>query len=168
MAPTRQEIADVAGCDSDFVSNIVNRGLLKSKLSETSAGVARDFTRVNALEISFIVPLTDVGYSPSLASAKAHEWIAAEAKGKLPPWYVENRYTSENILCSTAAETGDDGRSVSLAEWATTLADEIEGGWRAEESNPQRPATRLAVIHLKEIIRRVDELFAVNTDDNNR
>lgn len=161
MTPTRQEIADVAGCDSDFVSNIVNRGLLNSKLPKTSAGVARDFTRVNALEISFITALVAIGRAPIVAGEIVSDWVKREKKGDLPPWWVENPKTGNGTFLAEAPE------KMTVAQFFRddTFADDIGSGELLNENSDlhakgHKSASCISFIHVADIVRRVDELFS--------
>jgi hypothetical protein len=159
MAPTRKEVAAAAGCDVDFVSNTLNRGLLTTKLAETTAGVSRDLSRPNALELAFIAALVAIGYSPTEASAVAVDWLKREKKHELPAYWVENSRTRVGALMSDAPKD---------IEGALVMFPDDEGsGDLAEEgvdpfSLPDdfAPATCLSIIHVAEIVRRVDRLFA--------
>lgn len=144
MAPTRQEVADVAGCSAEFVSNLVHRDVLMTELAPTTAGAARDFSFDNALEIAFIAALAAIGYSPIDAAVKAAEWRALEAEGKLAAWWVENARTRQGSLMSRAPKD--------LAALAATFQD--RSGRHYEH------ATALAIINVREIVKRVEALFA--------
>ena len=76
MPPILEEIAVIAGCDYDFINNAIRRNYLTTELPAVRPGVARNFTRANALEIAFLRALVDIGNSPSVASAIAERWIS--------------------------------------------------------------------------------------------
>ncbi|MGJ0512403.1 hypothetical protein [Methylocystis sp.] len=141
---TRQEVADAAGCTPEFISNCVNRNVLLTPLGETTAGVARDFSFDNALELAFIAALVVIGYSPIDAAIKAAEWRALEAEGELLAFWAENARTRQGVLMSKAPKD--------LAALAATFQD--------RSGRHYEPATALAIIHVREIVKRVEALFA--------
>lgn len=141
---TRQGVADVAGCSAEFVSNCVNRGVLLTELAATTAGAARDFSLDNTLEIAFIAALVAIGYSPIDAAVKAAEWRALDAEGKLAGYWVENARTRQGVLMSKAPKD--------LTALAATFQD--------RSGRHYEPATALAIINVREIVKRVEALFA--------
>ncbi|PNG24491.1 hypothetical protein [Methylocella silvestris] len=163
MAPILEDVAAAAGCDYDFVNNLIRRNHLTTELPAARPGVARNFTRENALEIAFLRALVDIGHLPSVASAIAEQWIRAESAGTLPPWYIENRATGESATPSTSIAIKG-----AIETFALLLPDEAGVGELISEkaeltefeiAPDTKPATRLAVIWLVEIVRRVDVLY---------
>jgi hypothetical protein len=161
MASTLQEIADAAATSYDFINNLIRRKLLSTRLGEAGPGVARAFTRKNALEIAFIAALVDIGRAPTEAAIIAADWLAKEARGQLAPWWVENSANGKGTFLSTAAETitvAGLAREIFIADDAgegVLVSDDDPGDGPAEV----KPATRIGVIHVAAIIDRIDALF---------
>ncbi|ATQ67711.1 hypothetical protein CQW49_07270 [Methylosinus trichosporium OB3b] len=135
---------------------------MTTKLPPTTAGIARDFNRSNTLEIAFVAALTDIGYAPIDAAARASRWLAEEARGELAPWWVENRKTGNGTFLSTAAQT------ISIARLASEvfMADDPGDGVLVSDDDPGdgpaddiKPASRMGVIHIAGIVEAIDALF---------
>jgi hypothetical protein len=150
MSPTLQEIAAVAGCDYDFINNRIRRGDLTTKLKPVEPPTAREFTRQNALEIAFLSALVDIGYKPLDAKRRTKEWLRLEKDDELHPYWAENRKRGCGEFFSNP--------ELGFVDLSTMLSDGIGGGWGKDEGEHLN-ATHIAVIHVAEIVRRVDTLF---------
>lgn len=156
------QIAEAAGTSYDFIDSLIRRKLLMTPLGEAGPGVARVFTRENALEIAFIAALVSIGHAPMVAAAIAGEWLSLHARGALAGWWVQNRVSGKALFLKSALgkitvpQLFEDG----------LLADNDGEGALASECDDEhespadyRPATRIAIIHVAEIVDRVDTLF---------
>jgi len=156
------QIAEAVGTSYDFIDSLIRRELLATPLGEAGPGVARAFTHENALEIAFIAALVSIGHAPMAAGAIAGEWLSMHARGALAAWWVQNRVSGAAHFFESAL-----GKMTvqKLFEDGTLPDDGGEGALASEcddEHGPPegyRPATRIAIIHIAEIVKRVDALF---------
>src|SRR4051794_32292491 len=97
------EVLRVAGTTHNAVNYWRQRRYLKTKLARTTAGVARDISRTNALEIGFMSALTAAGMPPSDAAVVVASWLEAERNGRLQSHFIWQRGATSTIGYSTAA-----------------------------------------------------------------
>ncbi|WP_442756602.1 hypothetical protein ACNHKD_08385 [Methylocystis sp. JAN1] len=118
------------------------------------------------MEIAFIAALVDIGRAPIVAVAIAERWLAKEARGELAPWWVENSFSGEGRFLGSSVE------KITLAQLSASAPfhDDIgEGEIVSDETDTSgsssgcKPATRLAAIHIAELVGRVDALFRPET-----
>lgn len=121
-------------------------GHMASQVPEGSPGVASRVPRKTALEIAFMVVLTDVGFEPVAAKAHAQNWVRlAQTKDGCPPVWFFN------------PASGHVDRPGPRARYTLDFArqpDNIDMIMGME----QRPAAALCVVHVGEIIARIDKL----------
>jgi len=150
-------------------------GLLSTPFKETTAGVAGDLTRSNALEVALMASLIATGFSPKQTKKIVAEWLRAEAVGELPSIVAHLQYspnTPDHIPLLGISDEKDIDKIAYLlggiteknfpehwkdqATFGTYLID--------EDAAPAPSATAFAIIRLAEIVNRVDELFPPNSD----
>ncbi len=149
MYVSLSEVATAVGCDYNFINNAIRREAIRSRLRPTIPGVPRDFTRDNALEIGFAAAYAKAGIRQSDGDfSSAYSLLHQHKRGLLPQILIYSPDAGRSTFASDSSGT--------LGYFLSLLAPDGE------------QARNLVVVNLGEIIRRVDELFAVARDDDSR
>jgi hypothetical protein len=158
LARTMAKVAAASGLSRDTINKWMERRVLSTPISATTNGVARIFTRENALEIAFTGALARTGTDPELGAAMARAWIEEEKLGRLPRYWAMNPLLPSRSVFRDLSFEGD----MSVGGLAMSLSDEEEGEQVASDAGPdQTPpalASALVVIDRSEIVRRIDRL----------
>ncbi len=149
--PTLSDAIRVAKTTRNSVNYWVAGGFLSTAFLPTTAGVARNVTRENALEIAFMAALTSVGVPPSIATSTVLGWLEQERRGKLFDFSVRPH--------------GEPGISIEFADessfdYIATLLGGIRTGTEIDSGVPVEPATVFSVINVRAIVLNVDRLFS--------
>lgn len=126
-------------------------GLLTTRFSETTPGVARSLSRKNVLEIAIIAAITETGLAPKDAKAIVMSWLMADQRGESLN-FVARRYDAPYSMQFQNITTDD------LAYQLGAMRRIIPG--QDEEAGLDAPAVSYSVINLGEVRRRVDALFS--------
>ncbi|MBI3672584.1 MAG: hypothetical protein HY245_03995 [Rhizobiales bacterium] len=124
------QVAGVAGCTLNQLNAWSLRGLLKTKLLPTTAGVARKFTRKNALELAFLAAISDAGMPLELAPQLVRRWLREAGKGILKPFFVYYPVSGNSIYL-------DDTNLNRLAVLFYDNQDDVSGEWIDENASPE-------------------------------
>ena len=151
MSKSLKEVAAAAGCDYDFINNAIRRDAIRSRLLPTTPGVARAFTRDNALEIAFAAAYARAGIRPGDGDFLGAFSLLQNIK--------RGRMKSTSILIYSP----DNGRMTFADDGAGTLDHYFS--FLAPDG---RCAMNLVVVNLGEIVRRIDTLFSAEIDDDAR
>jgi hypothetical protein len=139
------DVLEVSGATRNEFNYWVKKGYLMTRLAETSAGVARDISRENALEIAFLRALTHAGYSPRAAVKIVASWLKLVDGDQLPEIYVGHRGTDVMV-------------GYSLAHLRKAFPIKI-GPLGATNSDATLAEIVQTYINTRRIVERVDELF---------
>jgi hypothetical protein len=147
-----------AGSNRNAVNYWREAGLLTTSLQETSAGIARNFSRANALEIAFMAALTAAGASPKESSELTRVLLALDQSGQLKPLGRLQR----------SKDKVDGLENIDIDEFQEIL-NSLEGSVNFDSDNidefEEYPLGSVvhSMINLRLIVRRVDRLFREET-----
>jgi hypothetical protein len=151
--PLLADVLTVAGTTRNAFNYWRMAGHLKTKFRRTTAGVARELSRQNALEIGFVAALTSAGFDPGDAAKLSGKWLSAERRGKLQP-----------IQALPKGEPMSYGFSVQhfREEFPLRLRS------LAPRSNQDKALAEIVLtyIHVGLIVERMDRLFAPEDSKN--
>lgn len=156
------KLVAVAESSRDTVNKWDENGLLSIPLPETQPGVTRYFPRENALEITFRAAAMQCGMNSSEASTVVKHWLALEKAGKLPVFWSFN--PSLGFVSGTDVNgLGFSSGAISVRDLMVTDADDIPTGYAVEPHNAHKPASKIFIVNLGELVRRIDEALKENS-----
>ncbi len=136
------------GTDRGMFNHWLKEGVFETEFEETRPGVPRKLNRENCLEVAFFVASFDAlssRHPRALIAARfnAKEWLNRERDGTLGEIWIP--------------DTGFVDASLSISD----LAKKIGGGRSGPMLLRDHEAKRLSLVNVAEIVRDIDELFAM-------
>ncbi len=158
MAPSLslQSVLAAARCNRDDFNNWNRRGILNTRVTKTTTGVARTMTRENALELAFLAALTQSGFEPQFASVEVKRWLDFETRDALPRYWFCNPRSKKLPLSGEWRRVASFQHlsEINLRALLKQLGDAPEG-----DEPKGLSASTLIFIDRGEIVRRVDALL---------
>lgn len=158
------DVSNISGATRDTINKWIERGVLETEIPTTSAGVAREFTRENAVEIAFLAALVNGGIDPTSAKGFVATWMAQELEGDLKRYFYFNpRHLAESRTAFFSFDSDE-----AWAQPGGRLSDQLEGRLVSDDSeasafddSEQWFAATLVRIDRRALVWRIDS--AVNS-----
>ena len=151
------DVWTLTGCPKDTFNKWLLRGNLKTDFPASRQGVTREFTKENALELSFLTALTNAGFDVGEAEYHVNELMRGYRKNRLPMVTYFNHRTGESQSIMNSDTIG-------LNDCAIALPDDVEAGDmptddESDFEDPTIPAAAITAIFPRSIAARVDKAF---------
>jgi DNA-binding transcriptional MerR regulator len=152
----------LSGVSRVTINSWMMRGILKTPIAETAKGVARAFSRENALEIYFTAALARTGIETSAAAVIAREWIDRESAGHLPRFWSCN----PRIDQSSPFSVQEHDLEINRENLSHLLSDTEEGCLAEEDDGTAEPAAEIQTIDRGSIVSRIDRIVDAQAADD--
>lgn len=153
------DVWELTGCPKSTFNKWLERGNLKTEFPPSQQGVAREFTKQNALEVSFLTALTNAGFDVGDAECHVDALMLGYKKNKLPMVTFFNHRTGD-------FKSLMDSDTIGLHNCAIALYDNFGSGSIAagdesdlEDPDDFFPAAAITAIFPRSIAARVDKAF---------
>ena len=138
VVKTAAELVTAMDATARDIENWVARLDLSTTYHQPERGLPRLFTRLNALEMAFIAALVRGGAAPAKAAGVGRLFVLDARYGRLEKWN----------------------------QWFVFPAGKLERGIGTDKLDVAAPqiielnATTISIVNIKELVRRVDDLFS--------